>query len=580
MTFSRSLKLGLLALGLAMGLFLTAAMLGHSPRDSAGPPFDPVGRGEVVSAAEVANPGDLTAAIASLQARLEKLPADATSWAALGSAYIQQSRITGDPSYYAKASGVLRRSLEEQPNANFAALTGQAALAAARHDFGAALALAERSQRINRFSATNLGILVDALVELGRYDEAIQAAQRMVNLKPSVPSFTRVSYLYELRGDLRGARYAMNSALEIAFSTDDKAFALYQLGELAFNAGDLDEAVDYFEQGLSLEPAFTPLLYGKAKVEAAQGDTAAALADYQTVVQRLPLPGYLIDFAAYLTSLDMDAEAADLRLLLRTEQRILTAAGVNVDLELAVYDADNGHEKRALRVARRTFAERKGIFAEDALRLGTARERQGPASAGPHPLRQPTRHAQCAARLSPGRDRARSRPGHRGGTLACPGTGDQPLLLTGVRTRGPHRPGVVTGVLMRSKTRLQQFALLATLVVALLVLPVSAASAHPLGNFTINHYNGLLLAPDHIDNSAVIDFAELPTVQLRDDLDGDSDGTVSADEQVRLRVHRMPHAGRPTQADRQRRCARLGREQRQLRLRQWCGRPAGEPARM
>ncbi|MEJ7744764.1 MAG: hypothetical protein WKF73_20860 [Nocardioidaceae bacterium] len=124
-------------------------------------------------------------------------------------------------------------------------------------------------------------MLVDALVELGRYGEATKAAQRMVDLRPGVPSFTRVSYLFELRGDLRGARYAMQEALKVAYSPDDKAFALFQLGELAFNAGDFETAAQHYASGMELAPSFVPLLYGQAKAAAALGDTGQA-------VSRLP----------------------------------------------------------------------------------------------------------------------------------------------------------------------------------------------------------------------------------------------------------------------------------------------------
>jgi ABC-type nickel/cobalt efflux system permease component RcnA len=58
----------------------------------------------------------------------------------------------------------------------------------------------------------------------------------------------------------------------------------------------------------------------------------------------------------------------------------------------------------------------------------------------------------------------------------------------------------------------------------------SAAAAHPLGNFTVNHFNGLTLHPDRIDLRAVIDLAEIPTVQERPTVDRDDDGAVSAAE--------------------------------------------------
>ena len=72
-------------------------------------------------------------------ARLAASPQDWRSFASLGLAYVQQARITSDPSYYPKAQGVLRTSIALQPQDNEAALVGMAALAAARHDFSAAL---------------------------------------------------------------------------------------------------------------------------------------------------------------------------------------------------------------------------------------------------------------------------------------------------------------------------------------------------------------------------------------------------------------------------------------------------------
>ena len=65
--------------------------------------------------------------------------------------------------------------------------------------------------------------------------------------------------------------------------------------------------------------------------------------------------------------------------------------------------------------------------------------------------------------------------------------------------------------------------------VASLAMPI-VASAHPLGNFTINHYAGLTIAPDHIDLDVVIDMAEIPTFQERQTIDTDGDGSVSDEE--------------------------------------------------
>jgi nickel/cobalt transporter (NicO) family protein len=65
---------------------------------------------------------------------------------------------------------------------------------------------------------------------------------------------------------------------------------------------------------------------------------------------------------------------------------------------------------------------------------------------------------------------------------------------------------------------------------AALALVVPAASAHPLGNFTINHYNGLRVSPTTILVDHVTDFAEIPAFSERRTMDTDGDGQVSDSE--------------------------------------------------
>ncbi len=75
-------------------------------------------------------------------------------------------------------------------------------------------------------------------------------------------------------------------------------------------------------------------------------------------------------------------------------------------------------------------------------------------------------------------------------------------------------------------------AFVALLMAALVVVPIGPASAHPLGNFTINHYNGLVLSPDSVSNTAVVDSAEIPTLQERDTVDANQDTVISTDERA------------------------------------------------
>jgi len=58
-------------------------------------------------------------------------------------------------------------------------------------------------------------------------------------------------------------------------------------------------------------------------------------------------------------------------------------------------------------------------------------------------------------------------------------------------------------------------------VIGVLVVPAVAASAHPLGNFTVNQYSGLHVTPSAVDLDLVVDMAEIPTFQARGELDAE-----------------------------------------------------------
>jgi nickel/cobalt exporter len=62
---------------------------------------------------------------------------------------------------------------------------------------------------------------------------------------------------------------------------------------------------------------------------------------------------------------------------------------------------------------------------------------------------------------------------------------------------------------------------------ALVALPAAAASAHPLGNFSVNRSSGLIVEPDGLRVDALQDLAEIPTAQAMPRIDADRDGTAS-----------------------------------------------------
>jgi len=312
--------------------------------------------------------GTLADAIGNLQDRIRALPGDWNAWASLGLAYVQQARVTADPTYYPKAQAVLERSLAVHPDGNFSAMVGLAALAAARHDFAGALSWGRRAESVNPYNGGVHDAIGDALVELGRYPEAFAELQEAVDRRPDLSSYARASYAHELQGDVAGAVRIMELALQAASTAQDQAWTLNQLGDLSFNSGNLAGAWRDYQRSTQIDPTFIPARAGLAKVEAARGEIPRAVADYQWVVTRLPFPEYVIALGDLFTVSGQPAEAARQYGLLRVEQQLLKANGVNVDLEIALFDADHGVDLAGgLAAANAEWARRHSIQVADAL---------------------------------------------------------------------------------------------------------------------------------------------------------------------------------------------------------------------
>ncbi|WP_433262281.1 tetratricopeptide repeat protein [Actinosynnema sp. CS-041913] len=314
------------------------------------------------SATESALHRDISAA----QDKLRRTPEDAVTWASLGTSYVEQARITGDPSYYAKAQGALDTSSRHRPG-NGWALLGLGALANARHDFAAARDFGTRARAVLPDTAAVHGVLADALTQLGSVPEATAAVQRMLDLEPGVPSFTRAAYELEQRGDVPGARAALERALTAAAVPAEIVFCRYHLGELAFDNGEPDVAAEHYEQGLLVDPQDVMLLQGKAKVAAARGRPDHALDGYRELVARSPLPQLLHEYANLLRQAGRGDEAARQFEVLDRQFELMKASGGADDLAASVVAADRGDAVSALRLAEAEWGRRQHALVADAL---------------------------------------------------------------------------------------------------------------------------------------------------------------------------------------------------------------------
>jgi len=363
---SKRLIGGAAAAAAAAAAVLLGGVLANSPfAGSASEPRPDVAAGRLL---EGFSPGDTAAYVAQLEARAAADGEDGQALTLLGLAYQQRARETGDPSFYPRSEQALRRSLQlEEENA--LAATGLAALAASRHRFSEARVLAERSTRLNPHSAPAYGILGDALIELGRYDEAFAAFERMVAFKPSLAAYSRISYARELLGKSREATAAMRLAVRAgSANAENAAWTLVQLGNLYFDRGRLGPAERAYRQALFRFPGYVHAEAALAQIEAARGEVDRAVALYRSALDKVPLPQYAVGLGDTLQSAGRPAEAQKAYALVDVIQRLFEGNGVQTDLETALFDLDHDRDLAdALARAREAFMRAPGINAEDVL---------------------------------------------------------------------------------------------------------------------------------------------------------------------------------------------------------------------
>jgi tetratricopeptide (TPR) repeat protein len=353
--------------GLAVSMFVAGGIGALRRVHEESPPAVHVA-GPALSSKPVIEAGALSRVIATLQERLRTIPSDWRSYADLGLAYVQQARITADPSLYPKAEASLRRSLKTNGLDNVEALTGMASLSAARHDFAASLDWGQKAVAANPDSAQAHAVVGDAQVELGQYDAGFRTYQRMIDLRPELSTYARAAYSWELRGNTNAALQAMVLALHAAGSPTDAAWASNQVGDLYWGTGRLAEAEQWYRRAVATDPSFVPPHAGLARVAAARGRSDEAIDRLRWVVERYPSPEYVIALGDLYATTGRSDQAAQQYALVRAEERLLRAAGVNVDLETALFDADHGEDLASgLAIARQEWSRRASIHVADAL---------------------------------------------------------------------------------------------------------------------------------------------------------------------------------------------------------------------
>ena len=305
--------------------------------------------------------------IQKLEEQVKANPADFAAKISLANAYLQAVRESGDPTLYARTDAVLADAQKLDPG-NPELLATQGILALGRHEFARALELGRQALAADPERARYYGVVADAQVELGMYDDAVANLQEMVNRRPDFAAYSRIAYLRELYGDPEGAIEAMDFAIEAgATAAENVAWAQVQSGNLLFELGRYGDAAQRYALAEQRLPGYPLSLAGRARVAAAQGDLNAARDLYQQAFDRMPLPAYATALGEIAEKQGDMAAAERYFATVRAIDALAVANGQNTDLEFALFLADHGSPAEAVQKARAGYAARPSVHGADTL---------------------------------------------------------------------------------------------------------------------------------------------------------------------------------------------------------------------
>jgi tetratricopeptide (TPR) repeat protein len=306
----------------------------------------------------------LAQTIAALERRIADEPGNGVAAARLADALLRQARATGNAGLAIQAEGTLRAAIAAGPSYEAQRMLG--AVLASRHRFRDAIAAAERARAIEPADAWNDGVIGDAHLELGEYDAAFTAFDAMMRKRPSAAAYGRASYARELQGDLAGALKLMQMALDATSAHDPESQAWHhaQLGDLRYQLGHFDDAEREYRHALFTFGDHPLAVAGLARLHAARGDLAAALAGYAKLQASAATPEYAARMAEIERAIGRPDDAA--------RHFALAEQGWRRDMPEPAHLArllarDRGRAAEALRIAEQAAASRQDIFTMDAV---------------------------------------------------------------------------------------------------------------------------------------------------------------------------------------------------------------------
>ena len=312
---------------------------------------------------------DLAQTVSQMEARFKAYPNDGDAVIRLAEALIRVQRVNSDAAAVVRAEERLRAFLAQAPD-HYEAQRVLGSVLLSQHRFRDALREAGRARAMDPRDGWNYGVIGDAHLELGEYEEAFAAFDRMGALRPGPPAYARVAYALELKGDLEGALGSMRMAADgtSAHDAEGQAWHYAQLGNLLLHRGQIGDARREFERSAFTFPNHPYAMMGLARVKIAEGDDAAALALVHQVHARAPTP----ELAAIAGDLQARLGRADrVESLYDEAERLERDGWASEEAQpqaLARFLAERGRNvSEAVRLGEEAAAKRRDVHTMDAL---------------------------------------------------------------------------------------------------------------------------------------------------------------------------------------------------------------------
>ena len=314
-------------------------------------------------------------AIRSLEDKVKQNPDDFVAYTKLAGYYLQRQRETGSNEYLTLAERAARASLAVLPaEQNYGALAALAQVEYALHNFTAARDHATQLTELAPAKSSGFEILSDALIELGEYDSAQRALDRMQSLAgKTIDTQTRLGKYALLHGRPAEAARYLAEALVLALDQsppwrETVAWCRGQLGEIAFSVGDYHTAERHYRDALVTFPDYPRALAGLGRVRFARGDLHGAIEQYERAVRIVPEMTFVAALGDLYTLAGREKEAVAQHTLIEQIALLGRVSGTLYDRQRALFYADHDMKAaEAYQIAVKEYEVRRDIYGADAV---------------------------------------------------------------------------------------------------------------------------------------------------------------------------------------------------------------------